>query len=835
MRVRRVGLARTVAVALCAFCSTLVFVSAPALAAPPPVEAESFSDVGSSSATLHARVNPGGSLASYRFEYGTTAGYGSDTTPASLGSGSTPVSVLAQLGELQPDTAYHFRVVATNAGNETTQGPDAIFTTLPVGLLGLPDERGYELVSPLANQNSNVYVPGKTAPLGVGIIGGGAFQASVDGSAIAYVGDPTSGGSGNTGNGGGNQFLSSRSPQGGWTAVDISVPGSNSAFFEAFSTDLSMGILLSPGEEPLSPGAPTLNGYLLYSRTTSDGSYHPLFTTTPANERFLTAYRVFGYAFSSGEGLAFAGASSDLSHLLFEANNALTPNAVDGGEEQNNIYDSVGGQLWLVNVLPNGASEANATFGAPGTGAEVPDFSHVISADGSRVYWSALTGVGGEAQPKALYLRENDGQPQSPLDGQGRCTVPTDACTVQVDASHGPGAGGGGRFWTASADGSKVFFTDESQLTSNSTAAPNAPDLYEYDAATGQLADLTVDGNLGEHANVQGVVGASEDGAYVYFVANGVLASVLASGPTPGNCKSGNNATTCNLYVRHEGVTTFIATLSGGDNSIQAFSVYIGVVGDWQPGLANRTAQVTPDGRHVVFMSRQSLTRYPSNGVQEVYAYAAAAKSLVCASCNPTGAPPFIGGFAAAVLPGQSDVYLPRWISDDGTRVFFNSAQALVPQATNGLMAVYEWEQNGAGSCRRAGGCIYLLSGGTSTDGAVFADASASGNDVFFVTRARLVPRDGLETFKMYDARVGAPRPPAAAACSGTGCQGVPPAPPIFATPSSVTFSGVGNFPPPAKQAVKPKKKPKRCKRGSVRKHGRCVKKKAAKPAKGRK
>ena len=76
-------------------------------------------------------------------------------------------------------------------------------------------------------------------------------------------------------------------------------------------------------------------------------------------------------------------------------------------------------------------------------------------ADGSRIFWSN-TNTG------ALYVRENT-QPQSPI-AEGRCTVPTDACTVQVAAA--------GEFLTASADGSKVFFTNG--------------ELYEYDLQTGR-------------------------------------------------------------------------------------------------------------------------------------------------------------------------------------------------------------------------------------------------------------------------------------------------------------------------------------------------------------
>ena len=92
--------------------------------------------------------------------------------------------------------------------------------------------------------------------------------------------------------------------------------------------------------------------------------------------------------------------------------------------------------------------------------------------------------------------------------------------------------------------------------------------------------------------------------------------------------------------------------------------------------------------------------------------------------------------------------------------------------------------------------CIYLLSGGTSPESAYMLDASTSGNDVFIITRAQLLPSDRNDNDDLYDARVGGVVPPPVTACSGSGCQGVPPAPPIFATPSSVTFSGVGNFLP---------------------------------------
>ena len=100
---------------------------------------------------------------------------------------------------------------------------------------------------------------------------------------------------------------------------------------------------------------------------------------------------------------------------------------------------------------------------------------------------------------------------------------------------------------------------------------------------------------------------------------------------------------------------------------------------------------------------------------------------------------------------------------------------------------------------RAPNGCVYLLSGGTDPENSYLIGTDASGDDAFFVSRAALVPADrGSEDDEVYDARVDGVQPPAASACEGTGCQGVPPTPPIFATPSSVTFNGIGNFPPPA-------------------------------------
>jgi hypothetical protein len=73
--------------------------------------------------------------------------------------------------------------------------------------------------------------------------------------------------------------------------------------------------------------------------------------------------------------------------------------------------------------------------------------------------------------------------------------------------------------------------------------------------------------------------------------------------------------------------------------------------------------------------------------------------------------------------------------------------------------------------------------------------------------------------------RVGGGFPEELLACTGTGCQGVPPAPPIFAAPSSSTISGVDDV-EPSSSKLEPKSKPTsvRCRKNYVKKKGKCVK-----------
>jgi hypothetical protein len=814
--------------------------------APPTVSREKVLEAGLQEVVLGAEINTGASPTGFYVEYGPTAAYGSRTPTVDVGGGYETSPVQVRLGGLAANAEYHYRFVASNELGQA-DGEAEIFGTgvsLGASTAVLADDRVYELVSsPTANQN--VAVPdggshGSSTKPNEDEPAYQPFRAASDGGSLIYPGSPDlEGGNGAFGDSQANEWMSTRTAA-GWTAVDITPPGTDTnAEYSLFSSDLSVGMFhadngTSIASSPLSPEC----RWNMYSRTL-DGSYHALIT----------------HPDTAGE-CGYPNApdiSADGSNLLFEDEARLTAGAQEAPSGQSeNIYDSAGGVLHQVNVLPDGAPEAepHAWLGAaPSDGNAPPNFSNAVSPDGSRIFWSSVEGKGEHNIPKMLYVRENVTQPQSPLGAGGECAISADACTVEVDAgeaqcvARGECESGGGLFWTASADGSKVLFTDERRLTANSTAAPGEPDLYadavnSEDGKPGTVTDLTA--AAAGHADVQGVIGASEDGSYVYFVADGVL----THGPNVEGHEPEPEAP--NLYLEHAGAIAFVATLSPSDNEYN--HLYEEPIGDWSRAFDNRTAEVTPGGQEVLFQSHQSLTGYHNQesegpAVSEAFVYDAQTGRIACASCNPSGIAPSIRstGDTALPVPGSGgeniEEFAPRWMSDDGARVFFQTVQPLVPEDTNGRLDVYEWERNGEGTCPAATGgaergCVYLVSGGQSADESYFVDADAEGANVFFASRGRLTPQAGNENMAMYDARVDGGFPELKTACVGTGCQGVPPAPPIFATPSSVTFSGVGNFEPAASKPAakaKPKKKSLKCKQRYVAEHGKCVKRKSKK------
>jgi hypothetical protein len=441
---------------------------------------------------------------------------------------------------------------------------------------------------------------------------------------------------------------------------------------------------------------------------------------------------------------------------------------------------------------------------------------HAVSADASRVYWTA--GGGPPTGAGTLYVRLNADRPQSAVSG-GECTEPAMACTLPVSETV---SGAPARFWDATPDGSRAIYS----------IGFGSPALYEYDLASGESTPIA--------PKSLGVAGASEDLSRVYLASEEVC-----SGEDENSEGDEAQPGEPNLYLYEPGESCagedlgFVATLAGAD-----VSDGIEVPSPVAAAPRGHAARATPGGAHLAFVSAAPLTGYDnadaSSGEadREVYLYDASSGSLVCASCDPSGARPAgadLGSAAnplwtAAWIPGyQLQLYGRRPLSEDGSRLFFNSLGPLAPRDTNGAQDVYQWEAPGTGDCTTSAptyssqnqGCVGLISSGQSPEDSEFTEASADGSDAFFRTAQSLAPQDpGL--IDVYDARVGggeAAPAPGPAPCEGDACQS-PPEAPGFPGPASSAFGGPGNpsgrdCGAPARQARKLSGRAKRLRRNS--------------------
>ncbi len=817
-------------------------------AAEPKITELSAEEITAEAAKLEALVDPTGAATTVTFQFGTSscAGGGCASSPptvlpAVFGDQDANVSLVG----LAPDTTYFYRVLAKNSFGEVTSGEERTFTTQVAGFkFSLPDGRAWELVSPAEKNGAGIEsIPRE----------GGLIQASADGSAITYI---TTGPSESDPEGNRSpaftQNLANRTVSEGassWSSKSIVIPFEKAIGdfpgqiqeYMIFSDDLKQAILeprgLNPQPEPaLSPDTTEKTLYVRHNvgcLPAPSNCYVPI--VTAAND---TAGTEFGGQVNVPQtGVHFIAASPDSSHVILSSEVALTTEPVASVGQ--NFYEWSAGkppaeQLQLINVLPGGTTPASfAEIG--GIAAMI---RHVLSDDGSRVIFSAS----GHLYMRDMVKRE----------------------TVQLDTPQGvePGELGPHEkplFQTASADLSRIFFTDEQRLTGESEAQgeEGKPDLYEFDAISGELTDLAT-GSASEAAALQGLVpGAGDDGSSVYFVANGVLASNENSNhdkAAPGECTIISvPGAACNLYVVHlEGgkwqPPEFVARLSNEDEP------------DWsvQRKLSEMTSRVSPNGRYLAFMSNRSLTGYNNRDVdpaakgaadEEVFLFDSSSKRLTCASCDPTGARPrgvfdteesqegqgllvdrsitWQNRWLAGNIPGWTRSNLgvayhqSRYLSDTG-RLYFNAPDALVPADENGKNDVYQYEPAGQGSCTSSSGCVSLMSSGESEKESAFLDASASGDDLFLLTASKLVEADRDSNFDVYDTHVCTGSSPCVTGSSSSkpscesaaSCKPGTVSTPAFGAAASATAPSSGNVPPgsgvsPAKvvkSATPPKK-----------------------------
>ncbi|HYJ21123.1 MAG TPA: hypothetical protein VEW07_03760 [Solirubrobacterales bacterium] len=610
---------------------------APAAKAAVPTIADSWaSSVSAGAVDLHALIDPEGEATGARFHYISAAAYeanlaaippkdgfsGAATSPlnpSSLGSGSSPVAFLRRLGGLKPTTAYRWRIAATNASG-TAHGPTRTFTTTEnAPVFSLPDDRGWELVSPLDKNGGEIQAPGE-------IYGGGLAQAAAGGGAATYSSRTSFGGGAASSSA--SQYISRRTAT-GWVTENVTVPALAGAFGDApdgvpyrlFSTDLARGLVAAP--ERCEAG-PCPRGYDL--RQSAGGALTSSPTTTDMD---------------------FVGAAPDLSVSVLSSCKALSADAIEvpgpGGCDPDfpNLYRWSGGSLSLINLLPS------ALVGTPG--AELAAPLGAVSADGSRIYFT----VAG-----ALYLREGNG-------------------TVSVDGS----LGGGGTFQTATAGGSVAYFTEAGHLYRFDATTKAVTDLTPAGGVEGVLGVssdgallyyLAVDG-LYLHRNGSAVKVAADADVSNYPPATGT-ARVAADGTlaflasTPLTDFDNNGLSQVYRYAPGADTLTCASCNPTGARPLGASSI---------PGARPNGTSPTPykpralssDGRRLFFDSLDALVVQDTNNDRDVYQWEAQGTG----SCTAPGG---CVGLISSGRAGEGAIFLDA--SAEGADAFFLTDGSLV-------------------------------------------------------------------------------------------------------------------------------------------------------------
>jgi DNA-binding beta-propeller fold protein YncE len=800
---------------------------------PPSPKTGVASAVGPDGATLDGSVDPRGfELENCVFEWGTTAAYGEAESCAesieAIGNGSEPVPVHRDITGIDPQgTRYHFRLCVKNKFGEAC-GEDAIFGPPQVSA-----ESARPILYDEATLRAQVDPSGLVTKYHFDYVDQQDFEAqggfeglptrhSAEGDLAAGT-PPSEVKTRVAGLAEGttyrfrvvveNEAETAEDLSGAFTTLERrqSPPCPNNEYRTGASAslpDCRAYELVTPAEtgglSPFAAGTGNLgagfDNWLVVPRGTGAGETLTYFTkgTLPGYEGngVRDAYRAER---AGGEGgHPVAGWSNRLAGPTYaQALPDLSHNIDVRGVSSDQLFS-----FWFLDPafataesLPTGTYlNTPSGFEAVGRGALGTDLeaaSRYVSSGGDHVIFSSAADLEPAASPagtQAIYDRAAGSNAAKVLSVPPPGATPATKEKFEEDDA---------TFLGASEDGSAVAFAvgGALYLHRGGETTEVAPTYTAFDAI-------------------------SEDGERVFFTASGSLrvfeagvTTLIATGASfIVSAADGSHAFftsieegTRNLHVWDGTATSLVAALSPADS-------------------ADLSAHTTPRGGVLVFRSHAQLSAYDNEGKAEIYRYdpAAAAESILCVSCDPSDAPPS-GDAALRNEGGGLDVAastrIPN-VTDDGTRVFFESPDRLLPEDANDVTDVYEWTAKGGPDCTRTGGCLALISSGQGENGSHLYGMSADGRDVIFFTLEKLLGRDVPGSPSLYDAREGGGIPEAAAAkiCTGDACQGEGSAPPALPAPTSTGLGG-GNV----EQTGKPT-----CPKGRrlVRRHGKvhCLK-----------
>jgi hypothetical protein len=690
----------------------------------------------------------------------------------------------------------------------------------PSAAAQLPDGRAYELVSPSAKLGNDV-VPATSRTRAAAFAPPGLPMAVAFASLGGFVDV--------RGTGISTEYLAQRTGApgtSGWTTHAITPLQQPMSVLAAaaqldplyegdMSPDLSTGVFRAWSPLTSAPNVAEVENLYLRSdlRVPGAGAYALL------TGAFAPLPPIAGGA----ERPYLAGTSADFRHAIFESRLALTPDASGTNVKLYKAGEDGSVRLIAPSATCPGAIAPAAPCSAAGLGAAaVRQTTRTISADGSRVLVTAPVTVTGTvstsgSDPSSLFQLDDHGTPS---------TADDELTKLNASEKAVPDAPEAARFQTASTDGERVFFTSGEQLTD----APGGG-LYRWTRApaggSSELRHLTL---IPGGGTATAAIGASTDGRRVYLLA-----------PAPQLIPGGPAIAENGVYLWEDdgspgGTLSFVGEIGFADAAAVAHT---------NATLWNQfplLSRVTPDGGNLLLgvSDGSGLGAGHDHGIcasnpngaangrcTQLYLYRAAgstplAPSLVCVSCPPSGAPATANALVnvhAGSGAAQLTWRLNRPLTDDGRRVFFSSAEALVAGDANGKSDAYVYDA--------PSGTVALLSSGRDAADAYFMDASASGDDAFLLTRERLVGWDVDASYDLYNARVGGGFPEPAAAgggCEGEACRGTGRAPPPPALVASPAFVGDGN----ARGDARRSRRARRCRRGFAKKRvegkRRCVK-----------
>jgi hypothetical protein len=278
-------------------------------------------------------------------------------------------------------------------------------------------------------------------------------------------------------------------------------------------------------------------------------------------------------------------------------------------------------------------------------------------------------------------------------------------------ASVGPAGGNGAfdaGFRSVSADGTRMLFETSERLVAADT--DSAQDLYERAGATTTLVSTSA--TAGNGAFAASYAGASDDSSRVFFTTREQLTAA-------------DTDTSQDVYERAGGTTTLISTGSTGGNG----------------AFTSSFNAASADGSKVFFQTTEKLTAQDTDSTRDIYQRSAGATALI--SIGSSGG----NGTFHALFGG---------ISQDGSRVFFQTDEALTPDDADVIPDTQDVYERSGGTTTRlslgpAGG------NGSLTDGydAFFVGASADGSRVFIETGEFLVSSDIDAQVDVYERAAG--------------------------------------------------------------------------------